>query len=37
MVYCRFVLHHIHKPRLALTQISQALKLSGLFLASKVL
>ncbi|PPE03038.1 hypothetical protein HCUR_01469 [Holospora curviuscula] len=25
MVYCRFVLHHIHKPRLALTQISAKL------------
>jgi SAM-dependent methyltransferase len=32
MVYCRFVLHHIHKPRLALTQISQALKPGGIFI-----
>jgi SAM-dependent methyltransferase len=32
MVYCRFVLHHIHKPRLALTQIAQVLKPDGIFI-----
>lgn len=32
MVYCRFVLHHIHKPRLALTQISQILKPDGIYI-----
>lgn len=32
MVYCRFVLHHIYKPRLALTQISRVLKPDGIFI-----
>jgi len=32
LVYCRFVLHHLHKPRLALKKIAAALKPSGLYI-----
>lgn len=32
LIYCRFVLHHIHKPRLALSQIAKALKPEGIYI-----
>ena len=32
LVYCRFVLHHVHRPRLALSQISKVLKPDGIYI-----
>jgi SAM-dependent methyltransferase len=32
LVYCRFVLHHIHKPRLALSQVEKVLKPQGTYI-----
>jgi len=32
LIYCRFVLHHIHKPRLALSQIAKSLKPGGAYI-----
>jgi ubiquinone/menaquinone biosynthesis C-methylase UbiE len=32
MVYCRFVLHHVHKSRQALTQIAQVIKPGGIYI-----
>ncbi len=32
LVYCRFVLHHVHQPRLALSQISKVLQSSGVYI-----
>lgn len=32
LVYCRFVLHHVHKPRLALSQIEKVLKPAGIYI-----
>jgi ubiquinone/menaquinone biosynthesis C-methylase UbiE len=32
MVYCRFVLHHVHKPRQALDQIAKVLKPGGWYI-----
>ena len=32
VVYCRFVLHHVHKPRHALAQITKVLKPGGLYI-----
>jgi len=32
VVYCRFVLHHVHKPRHALEQIKSVLKSGGIYI-----
>ncbi len=32
LVYCRFVLHHIYKPRFALSQIEKVLKPGGIYI-----
>lgn len=32
LIYCRFVLHHVHRPRLALSQIAKVLKPGGIYI-----
>lgn len=35
LIYCRFLLHHLHKPRFALSQISNCLKSNGLYMGGE--
>jgi ubiquinone/menaquinone biosynthesis C-methylase UbiE len=35
LVYCRFLIHHVHKPRFALSQISHVLNPNGLFIGGE--
>jgi predicted acetyltransferase len=32
LIYCRFVLHHVHRPRFALSQIAKVLKPGGIYI-----
>ena len=35
LIYCRFVLHHLHSPRLAINLFYQALKKGGIYIAEE--